>query len=86
MRPSDAEIETKKTLFRTLGAKEIQRRLNDNQIGRPGSWERRVAWCVLRDIAAEKEARRPTGNGARTALGVLFLVALGLVLKALGVI
>ncbi len=86
MSPSEAEVEAKKTFFRQLGAKELRRRLNDNQIGHFESWEHRVARSVLWDIAREKEARRPTANGYRIALGVSLLAALGLVLKALGVI
>ena len=86
MSPSEAEAEAKKTSFRGLGPKEIQRRLNNNEIGRFGSWEHRVAQSVLSDIAREKEARRPKGTGSRAALGVLFLLALALVLRALGII
>ncbi len=86
MSPSEAEVEAKKTFFRQLGAKELQRRLNDNQIGSFGSWEHRVAREVLWELAAEKEARRPKGSGSRTALGVLLVAALALVLKALGII
>ena len=84
--PSEAEVEAKKRSFRGLGPKELQRRLNDNQIGRFGSWEHRVAQSVLGDIAREKEARRPKGGGSRTALGVFVLLALTLALKLLGVI
>ena len=86
MSPSEAEVEAKKTLFRRLGAKELQRRLNTNQIGRFGSWEHRVAQSVLRDIAAEQEARRPTGNGHAIRRGAFFVAALTLVLKILGII
>ena len=86
MSPSEAEVEAKKTSFRQLGAKELQRRLNDNQIGRFGSWEHRVARSVLRDIAAEQEARRPTGNGNAIRLGAFLVVALTLALKILGII
>ena len=86
MSPSAAEVEAKKESFRRLGAKELQRRLNDDQIGRFGSWERQVAQNVLRDLAAEQDARRPTANGKAIALGVLLVTALALVLKALGII
>ncbi len=86
MSPSEAEVEAKKRSFRGLGPKELQRRLNDNQLGSFGSWEHRVAQSVLSDIAREKEARRPKGSGSRTALGVFLLLALALVLKALGII
>ena len=88
MSPSEAEVEAKKTLFRQLGAQEIQRRVNNDEIGRIGSWERRVAQNVLWDIAAEKEARRPTANGKAMRRGVLLVAALALVLvlKALGII
>ena len=86
MSPSAAEVETKKAMFRRLGAKELRRQLNDDQIGRFGSWERRVAQNVLWDIAAEEKARRPTANGKATALGVSLVAALALVLKILGII
>ena len=85
MSPSEAEVEAKKRLFRTLGPKELQRRLNNNELGHFETWEHRVARSVLSDIARAKEARRPKGSG-RTALGVLLVVALALVLKALGII
>ena len=83
MRPSDAEIETTGTRFRGLGAKELRRRLDSNEIGR--AWEQRVAWNVLRDLAADKEARRPTGSENAGRLVVL-VVALALALKLLGII
>ena len=86
MSPSEAEVEAKKTSFRQLGAKELQRRLNDDQIGRFGSWEHRVAQNVLRDIAAEQQARRPTANGNAMRLGAFLVLALALVLKLLGII
>lgn len=85
MSPSEAEVEAKKTFFRQLGAKELQRRLNDDQIGRFGSWECRVARSVLWNIAAEQEARRPTANGNKIRLGAFLLVATVLVLKILGI-
>ncbi len=85
MSPSEAEVEAKKTFFRQLGAKELQRRLNNDQIGRFGSWEWRVARSVLWDIAAEQEARRPTANGNKIRLGAFLLVATVLVLKILGI-
>ena len=85
MSPSEAEVEAKKTLFRRLGAKELQRRLNDHQIGGFGSWEHRVAREVLWELAAEKEARRPTANGNKIRLGAFLLVATVLVLKILGI-
>ena len=84
--PSAAEVETKKAMFRRLGAKELRRRLDDDQIGPFGSWERRVAENVLSDIAAEEKARRPTANGKATALAVSLVAALALLLKILGII
>ena len=86
MRPSDAEVEAKKTSFRQLGAKELQRRLNTNQIGHFANWEHRVARRVLWEIAAKKEARRPTGSGPATLLGAFLVVAIMLALKMLGII
>ncbi len=86
MSPSAAEVEAKKESFRRLGAKEIRRRLDNNEIGPTGSWEKRVAWSVFRDLAAEQKARRPTANGKAIALGVSLVAALALVLKILGII
>ena len=86
MSPSRAEVEAKKVSLRHLGTNELQRQLNNDQIGRFGSWERRVAESVLLDIAAEKRAHHPTANGNAIRLGALLVVALTLALKLLGII
>ena len=83
--PSVTEVEAKKTAFRQLGAKELQRRLNSGQFGRFGDREWQIARSVLWDIAAGQEARRPTANGNKIRLGAFLLVATVLVLKLLGI-
>ncbi len=85
MSPSRAEVEAKKASLRVLGAHELQRRVDSDEIGF-GSWERRVAQMVLWDIAAEKRAGHPTANGNAIRLGALLVVALTLALKLLGII
>ena len=86
--PSEAEVEAKKTAFRQLGTKELERRLNSGQIGRFGDREWQIARSVLSDIAVGQESRRPIANGRAMRRGVLLVaaVALVLVLKALGII
>ena len=83
--PSREEVEAKKASLRHLGAHELQRRVDSDEIGF-GSWERRVAQSVLWDIAAEKRASHPTANGNAIRLGALLVVALTLALKLLGII
>ena len=56
--PSREEVEAKKASLRHLGAHDLQRRVDSDEIGF-GSWERRVAQSVLWDIAAEKRAIDP---------------------------
>ena len=86
MSPSRAEVEAKKVSLRHLGAQELQRRVDSDEIGGFGAWERRVAQSVLWDIAAEKRAGHPTANGNAIRLGALLVVALTLALKLLGII
>ena len=86
MSPSEAEVEARGTLCRRLGAKEIELRIESGEIGRMGTYEKRIAWAVLDDLAAEKKALRPNRNRNAIGLGAFLVAAIALTLRIMGII